>query len=76
MTLPEWSDCFSDNLVVLLRDRRMSQYDLSRESGISIGSINAYIHKRSLPGIKAILNIACALDVDVGELIDFGDTID
>lgn len=76
MTITEWSDNFSDNLVELLEDRRMTQYDLAQESGISIGSINAYIHKKSLPGIKAILNIATALDVDANELIDFGDTID
>ena len=76
MTLPEWSDNFSENLVELLADRKMSQYDLAVESGISIGSINAYIHKKSLPGIKAILNIAFVLDIDVNELIDFGDIIE
>lgn len=76
MTLPEWSDNFSEHLLELLNDRKMTQYDLAQESGISIGSINAYIHKRSLPGIKAILNIAFALDIDATELIDFGDTID
>lgn len=76
MTLIEWSDCFSENLLELLKDRRMSQYELAQESGVSSGSISAYINKQSLPGIKAIINIACVLDVDVGELIDFGDTID
>lgn len=76
MTLPEWSQCFSENLLDLLRDRNMSQYELAQESGVSIGSINSYIHKKALPGIKAILNIAFTLDVDVNELIDFGDTID
>ena len=75
MTLPEWSDNFSENLLELLNDRKMSQYDLAMESGISIGSINAYIHKRSLPGVKAIVNIAFALDIDINELIDFVDTI-
>lgn len=76
MTIKEWSDCFSDNLIELMEDRRITQLELAKDSGISIGSINAYVHKQSLPGIKAILNLACALDVDVNELIDFGDTID
>ena len=76
MTLVEWSNCFSENLQELLEDRRMSQIELAQESGVSVGSISAYINKQSQPGIKAILNIACALDVDVDELIDFGDTID
>lgn len=76
MTLLEWGDNFSEHLSELLADRRMTQFDLARESGISIGSINAYLHRKSLPGVKAIINIAFALDVDVDELIDFGDTID
>ncbi len=76
MTIKEWADNFSDNLMTLLDDRLMTQQDLAEMSGISVGSINAYLHKRSLPGIKAIINIACALDVDIDELIDFGDTID
>lgn len=76
MTIVEWSDCFSDNLLELLEDRCMTQRELARASGISAGSISAYINKKALPSIKAILNIACALDVDVAELIDFGDTIE
>jgi transcriptional regulator with XRE-family HTH domain len=76
MTIPEWSDCFGDKLLELLKDRRMTQFELAQDSGVSVGSINSYIHGKSLPGIKAILNLAFSLDVDVGELIDFGDTID
>ena len=76
MTINDWSDCFSDNLQELLKDRRMTQYDLADESGVSVGSISSYINKKSLPGVKAILNLAFALDVDVNDLIDFGDAID
>jgi len=76
MTITEWSTSFSENLLELMKDRRIGQHELAQESGISIGSINSYIHKKSLPGIKAILNLAFVLDVDVNELIDFGDTID
>ena len=76
MTIKEWSDCFSENLLELMEDRKMSQYELSQDSGVSVGSISAYINKKALPGIKAILNLAFSLDVDVSELIDFGDTID
>jgi transcriptional regulator with XRE-family HTH domain len=76
MTLKEWTDNFADNLTELMGDRNMSQLELSRCSGISVGSISSYVNKQSLPGVKAIINLACALDVDVGDLIDFGDTID
>ena len=76
MTIDDWSRNFSEKLNELMTDRRITQYDLSMESGIAVGSINSYIHDRSLPGVKAIVNLAFALDVDVSELIDFGDTID
>lgn len=76
MTLKEWIDNFGDNLVEILQEKGMTQNDLVRDSGISAGSINAYIHKQSPPGIKAIINIAYALDMSVDELIDFGDRIE
>lgn len=76
MTIAEWSDNFSENLLTLMKDRRMSQHELARESGISVGSISSYINKNSLPGIKAIINLAYALDVDINELIDYGDVIE
>lgn len=76
MTIVEWSNCFSDKLLELMEDRRITQFELAQDSGISVGSISAYINKKSLPGVKAILNLAFALDVDTDELIDFGDTID
>jgi transcriptional regulator with XRE-family HTH domain len=76
MTLEDWSENFSENLLTLLKDRRMSQHELARASGISVGSISSYINKNSLPGIKAVINLAFVLDVDVNELIDFGDVIE
>ena len=76
MTLKSWMDAFGENLEELMEERDMTQLDLARDSGLSVGSINAYIHKQSPPGIKAIINIAYALDIDVSELIDFGDSID
>lgn len=76
MTLKEWTENFSEALSELLDDRKMSQLELSEVSGVSVGSISSYVNKRAQPGIKAIINIAYALDVDVDELIDFGDTIE
>ena len=76
MLLKEWIEMFGDNLSEIMEDRHMSQQELSKASGISIGSINAYIHKQSPPGIKAIINLSYALDVDPSELIDFGYSIE
>jgi transcriptional regulator with XRE-family HTH domain len=76
MTLKEWANIFGENLCDLMEARKMSQQELARVSGVPIGSINSYIHRQSTPGIKAIINLSYALDVDLIELIDFGDTID
>lgn len=75
MTHDDWMQNFSENLLDLLIEKKMSQRDLAKATGLSAGSINAYVNKQSPPGYKAIINIAYALDVDVADLIDFGDTI-
>lgn len=76
MTLKTWMEVFGNNLSDILKDRGMTQYDLAKDSGLSVGSVSAYINKQSPPGIRAIINIAYALDVDVNELIDFDDRIE
>lgn len=75
MTEFEWLDIFGDNLVNIMNDTKISQRDLADITGLSEGTISKYIHKQQLPGIKAIINIAYALECDVSELIDFGDKI-
>lgn len=76
MTLTDWLENFSETLIELMEEHEMTQSELAKESGLSVGSINAYIRKQSMPGVKALVNIADALEIDVNELIDFGDTID
>jgi transcriptional regulator with XRE-family HTH domain len=76
MTLKEWIDIFGDNLAEILEEKGMSQYDLANDANLSPGSVSAYINKQSPPGIKAIINIAYSLDMDVDELVDFGDRIE
>lgn len=75
MSEVEWLDIFGDNLSDMLRDARMTQRELADETGLSEASISGYIHKRKLPGPKALVNIAYALDCDMNDLIDFGDRI-
>lgn len=76
MTLKEWTNIFGENLSDIMKEKRMTQQELAEASGLSIGSINAYIHSQSPPGVKAIINLSYALDVDLAELLDFGDMID
>ncbi len=71
----EWLDIFGDNLVSLLQDARMSQRELAEATGLSEATISYYIHKRKIPSLKAIVNIAYAFDISIDELIDFGEII-
>ena len=75
MTELEWLDIFADNLIGYLGEARMTQKELAAEAGIPESCVSSYIRKQRIPTLKAIINIAYALDIDVAELIDFGDRI-
>jgi transcriptional regulator with XRE-family HTH domain len=72
----DWIDIFAGNLRDMLIDANMSQRELADASGLAESTISSYINKQKIPSLKAIINISYALDCDVTELIDFGDTIE
>ncbi len=76
MTETEWLDIFASNLFEIMNERGYTQGDLAEDTGLSEASISYYLNRRRIPGIRAIVNIAYVLDVDVAELIDFGDRIE
>lgn len=75
MTEAEWLDIFSDNLIDMLNEQGYSQEELAYESNLSQSTISKYINKKQMPSLKAIINIAYALDCSIDELIDFGEKI-
>lgn len=75
MTELEWLDIFSNNLIDILKDQRMTQRDLADAAGLSEGMVSSIINKQKMPGIKTIINMSHALDIDVDELVDFGSMI-
>lgn len=75
MTEQEWLDIFGQNLKDMLDYANMTQRELADTAGLSDSSVSHYLHGQKMPGIRAIINIAHALDVDVSELIDFGSRI-
>ena len=76
MTELDWLDAFGDNLVYMMKSSNVTQRELSYSTGLSESAISSYINKRKIPGIKAIINIADALECTVSELIDYGDRIE
>lgn len=75
MTQNEWRTLFSENLLDILQDKGMTQAQLARDAGISGSRISEYINERTTPTIFAIINMAYALDMDIGELVDFDDRV-
>lgn len=72
ITQEDWLEIFAAKVQVALIESHTSQRDLAIMSGLSEATISCYIHKTKMPGVKAILNIAHALDMTVEELIDYG----
>lgn len=76
MSEMEWLDIFGDNLVSMLQENRMTQKELADACGLSEGTISAYIHKKKLPGVKALINMADVFCCSLDDLMFFGDRIE
>lgn len=75
MTELEWMDIFGDNLRDILKEYGMTQRQLAEETGLNEATISSYINKRKIPSMRAIVNIANALDISTDELINLDDRI-
>ena len=75
LTEVEWLNIFSDELVARMKSENMTQRKLANATGLSGSIINDYVHKRKVPGYRAIINLAHALDCSIDDLVEFGDTI-
>ena len=76
MTQETWKRTFASNLVDILNDKGMTQRQLAIDSGVSAAMISDYINGIRMPGLAAAINIAYALDMDVGELVDFDERVE
>lgn len=61
---------FADHLTEMMGVRGFTQQTLAEYTGISKGSINAYINKAKTPSITNLRKIAYALDCSIAELMD------
>lgn len=75
MTQSQWKHIFANNLIDILNEKGMSQKQLAVDSGISAATISEYINEIRMPSLAAAINMAYALDMDVGEFVDFCDRI-
>lgn len=75
MTELEWMKVFGGNLRDILKEYGMTQKDLAEEAGLTEAAISYYIHGQKIPSMKAIVNIANALDLTTDELINLDERI-
>lgn len=75
MTEVVWMEVFSDNLKDAMEDAGFNLRMLADESGLSISTISKYINKQQMPGVKALVNIAYALGIEVEDLVPHADVI-
>lgn len=76
MTQTEWKRIFANNLTDILIEKGMSQRQLAVDSGVSNAAISEYMNEIRMPSLAAAINMAYALDMDIGELVDFDERLE
>lgn len=75
MTKEQWKETFANNLVDILEEKGMTQIQLAMDSDIPKSQISEYINGNTIPSLPAAINMAYALDMEVSELVDFGERV-
>ena len=66
-----WMREFSFRLAKKMRQKRITQEELSETTGLSKPTISKYVNGRSIPNAYIARKIALVLECSVSELIDF-----
>lgn len=69
MTEVEFIDIFKGNLKSLMDEVGYSQQELAQEAKIDQSTISKYLNGTRMPSVRALNNIAIALNCTVDELI-------
>ena len=76
MTEQTWRKVFSTKLEELLLERGLTANMFSSLCGLGQPAIQRYLACERTPMATSVLKMAYALEVDVSELIDFGEPIE
>lgn len=76
MTEKEWLLEFKDRLITSFLDYGGTQAELARDAGVSESILSYYMNGQRVPGVRTILNLSYALNVELSYLVDFGEPID
>ena len=75
MTEKEWKHRIAITLRQKMLDEDITQLELARKSHLSQGAISNYLNARTIPDVRAIINLSVALNCPVSDLADFGERV-
>lgn len=67
---------WKEKVLKLMNERGINQLQLAKDSGISESSLSRYLHQDKRPRMDVVVNIARALKVEPGYLLDDGEETD
>ena len=76
MSEVEWMKIFGDNLKEIMDEQGYTQRDLAEATGLSEASISNYANARTMPTVRAIINLSFELGMPFEDFINFGDRIE
>lgn len=69
MTELEFCQIFADNLRYEIMNSGYSHYELAFESYLDESTINKCLKGDRIPSVRTLVNLACALECDITDLI-------
>lgn len=72
----DWMDTFAGNLRDILYEANMSQRELADAINVTESTVSKYLRGQIMPSAKVLNNIAHVLDVDIFDILYFGDIIE
>lgn len=71
----DWMEIFSTNLKEILDESGMTQAELADELGVTQAAVSKYLNGKIMPSVKVLANIAHIFEVDIYDILYFGDII-
>lgn len=75
ITEQEWLDHFANVVRAAMERRGLTNKTLSEKSRLSEAAISRYVNARQMPNLRAVINLAYALQLSVDDLMDAGGRI-
>lgn len=76
ITESQWIELFREEVKYQMKQKNMSQRELADRSRLAESTVCDVIYGRRIPNTRTVVNVAYALEMDVGQLIDFGHLIE